>query len=54
VELAGRAALVTGGSGDLGTAICLGLARRKVDVAVAYVEQRERAESVAADVEGLG
>jgi 3-oxoacyl-[acyl-carrier protein] reductase len=54
VDLAGRAALVTGGSGDLGTAICLALARRKVDVAVAYAEQRERAERVAADVEGLG
>jgi len=54
VELTGRVALVTGGSGDLGTAICLALARRKVDVAVAYVEQRERADRVVAGVEGLG
>jgi len=54
VELSGRVALVTGGSGDLGTAICLALARRKVDVAVAYVEQRERAGRVVAGVEGFG
>jgi len=54
VELSGRVALVTGGSGDLGTAICLALARRKVDVAVAYVEQRERADRVVAEVQGMG
>ena len=54
MELSGRVALVTGGSGDLGTAICRALARRKVDVAVAYVEQRERAEAVVAEVQGLG
>src|SRR5438067_2027992 len=54
MELAGHVALVTGGTGDLGTAICAALARRKVDVAVAYIEQRERAERVVAGVESLG
>src|SRR5436309_1006616 len=53
MELAGRVALVTGGSGDLGTAICAALARRKVDVAVAYIEQRDRADRVVAGVESL-
>jgi NAD(P)-dependent dehydrogenase (short-subunit alcohol dehydrogenase family) len=41
MELGGRVALVTGGSGDLGSTICRALARRQVDVAVGYVEQRE-------------
>ena len=54
MELSGRVALVTGGSGDLGTAICRALARRKVDVAVGYVEQRERADRVVAEVQGMG
>jgi len=54
VELSGRVALVTGGSGDLGTAICLALARRKVELAVAYVQQRDRADRVVAEVQGLG
>jgi 3-oxoacyl-[acyl-carrier protein] reductase len=54
MELAGRVALVTGGSGDLGSAICRALARNKVDVALTYVGEKERAESVVAEVEKAG
>jgi 3-oxoacyl-[acyl-carrier protein] reductase len=54
MELAGRVALVTGGSGDLGSAICRALARRKMDVAVTYVGEKERAERVVAEVEEAG
>ena len=54
MELAGRVALVTGGSGDLGSAICRSLARNKMDVALTYVGERERAEHVVAEVEAAG
>src|SRR6185436_6379742 len=45
---------VTGGSGDLGAAICQRLARAGCDIAVGYVGNREGAEKVARAVEGLG
>src|SRR5258708_38980077 len=54
MELAGRVALVTGGSGDLGSAICRALAQNKVNVAVTYVGEKERANSVVAEVEMAG
>jgi 3-oxoacyl-[acyl-carrier protein] reductase len=54
MELAGRVALVTGGSGDLGSAICRALARSKMGIAVTYVGEKERARSVVADVEAAG
>ncbi len=54
MELDGRVALVTGGSGDLGSAICRALARQGVEVAVGFVEQRERAERVVEEAKGLG
>jgi 3-oxoacyl-[acyl-carrier protein] reductase len=54
MELAGRVALVTGGSGDLGSAICRALARSKMDVAVTYVGEKERAERVVAEVKEAG
>ncbi len=54
MDLRGKAALVTGGSGDLGTAIAKALARAGADVAVSYVGERERAERTAAAVEALG
>ncbi len=54
MDLRGKAALVTGGSGDLGTAIAKALARAGADVAVSYVGERERAERAAAAVEVLG
>jgi 3-oxoacyl-[acyl-carrier protein] reductase len=54
MDLAARAALVTGGSGDLGTAIALALARAGADIAVAYVGNIDGAARTVAAVEGLG
>jgi 3-oxoacyl-[acyl-carrier protein] reductase len=54
LDLTGRVALVTGGSGDLGSAICRALARQRMDVAVTYVGEKERAERTVAEVESAG
>ena len=54
MELGGRVALVTGGSGDLGTAIAKALAAAGADIAVAYVGNREGAAATCAAVEALG
>ena len=54
MNLDGRAALVTGGSGDLGTAISLALARAGADIAVAYVGNVDGAAKTVAAVEALG
>ena len=54
MDLRGRGALVTGGSGDLGTAICAALARAGCDVAVGYVENLDGARRTAKRVEELG
>ena len=43
MDLHGRAAFVTGGSGDLGAAACEALARAGCDVAVGYVGNRDGA-----------
>lgn len=43
MELSGRAALVTGGSGDLGRAIALALAEAGTDVGVTWVDYRDGA-----------
>jgi len=51
--LAGRTALVTGGSGGIGQAICLALASAGARVAVHYGKNRDRAEQVAELVRGL-
>ena len=54
MDLRGRGALVTGGSGDLGTAICEALARAGCDVAVGYLGNRDGALKAGQLVEGLG
>jgi 3-oxoacyl-[acyl-carrier protein] reductase len=54
MDLFGRVALVTGGSGDLGTAACIALARAGCDVALTYVGNREGAAQTVEAVEGLG
>ncbi len=53
-ELAGRVALVTGGSRGIGRAIALALAAGGADVAVNYRNRRTEAEEVAAAVGKLG
>lgn len=53
-ELAGRTALVTGGSRGIGRAICLLLAREGARVAVNYAANSESAEAVKADIEAAG
>ena len=54
MDLRSRGALVTGGSGDLGTAICVALARAGCDVAVTYVGNRDGALRTAKLVEEHG
>mgnify|MGYP003288515736 CR=1 FL=1 len=52
--LAGRAAIVTGGTRGIGRAICLELARRGADVAFNYAKSAEAAETLKAELEALG
>ena len=54
MELRGRSALVTGGSGDLGSATCEALARAGCDVAVGYVGNRDGAQATLRRVQDLG
>jgi 3-oxoacyl-[acyl-carrier protein] reductase len=54
VDLSGCAALVTGGSGDLGRAIALTLAEAGADVAVTWVGYREGAVETCRQVEKRG
>jgi len=54
-RLDGKAILITGGSGGLGRATALAVAREGVQVVgVHYAKNRERAAAVAKEVEGLG
>lgn len=54
LRLAGKAALVTGGSRGIGAAIAKRLAEDGADVAVTYARSAEKAEAVVAEIEALG
>ena len=53
-SLAGRSALVTGGSRRIGKAIALALARHGADVAITYRTQRRDAETVVGSIRAMG
>jgi NAD(P)-dependent dehydrogenase (short-subunit alcohol dehydrogenase family) len=53
-ELAGKRALVTGGSRGIGAAIALALADKGADVAVTYERSADRAAEVVRAIEGKG
>jgi 3-oxoacyl-[acyl-carrier protein] reductase len=54
MELAGQAALVTGGSRGLGRAIALTLAAAGAEVAINYAQRAEAAEQVCTEIEAMG
>jgi 3-oxoacyl-[acyl-carrier protein] reductase len=54
IDLAGRSALVTGGSRGIGRATALLLARAGADVGVTYHTRRSEAEAVVAEIRALG
>src|SRR5262245_13964282 len=54
MDLNGKVAFVTGGSGDIGKAIALALAASGTDVAVSYVGEAARAEAVVEAVRKAG
>jgi 3-oxoacyl-[acyl-carrier protein] reductase len=54
ISLAGRTALVTGGSRGIGRATALLLARAGADVALTYHTRAAEANAVAAEIHGLG
>lgn len=54
LPLAGRTALVTGGAGGIGSAICQSLARAGAQVIVTYHSRAERAHALLAELAGDG
>ncbi|MEO8503200.1 MAG: 3-oxoacyl-ACP reductase FabG [Acidobacteriota bacterium] len=52
-EVQGRVALVTGAGGGIGAATARALARDGCRVAITYVQQRERADALAAEIGGF-
>jgi 3-oxoacyl-[acyl-carrier protein] reductase len=54
VELKGKTAVVTGGTGGLGRRICHALASKGCNVVVVYNESGDIAEKVAVELRGLG
>src|SRR6478672_8082136 len=54
MDLTGKVAVVTGGSGDIGAAICAALAAAGCDVALTFVGNTEGAANTVAAVEGHG
>ena len=54
MSLAGKVAVVTGGSRGIGRAICLQLAEKGAKVVINYVSRSEAAEETRAQVEAIG
>ncbi len=54
MEIGGKVAFVTGGSGDIGSAIARGLAKAGADVAVSFVGDAQRAGATADAVKKIG
>lgn len=54
MELRGKVAVVTGGSGGLGQRICHALARAGCDIAVVYARSQAQAETVAGELAATG